>query len=84
MSNTIEVRMEGGSLLYVPATVDYCSCGYRSARTKAERERYVQILMGWNLPHDVALDLAKGKIDWHRDGNAVVFRVEAGRMAPRN
>lgn len=85
MSKTIQVSLESNPLVFVPGMVEYCSCGYRTARTKKERERFVQIILrGWNLPQDVVVDLLTGKIDWNADGTSVVFRVEAGRMAPRN
>ena len=70
------------SILSTPSVIAWAGCGYRSARKKAEKDRFISMIVkGYNIPPKVVEDLFRERIKWSiEEGTDVVFYCEQSRL----
>jgi hypothetical protein len=78
---TLRSYVTNMAVLSTPSMIDWAGCAYRTAKKKAEKDRFVRIISeGYFLPPEVVIDLLREKIKWSREGTDVVFYCEQARL----
>ena len=78
---TLRSYVTNMSQLSTPSVISWAGCAYRTAKNKAEKDRFVRIVVnGYNIPPEVVIDLFKEEIRWTIEGTNVVFYCEQARL----
>jgi hypothetical protein len=78
---TLRSYVTNMAVLSTPSVISWAGCAYRTAKNKAEKDRFVRIVVnGYNIPPEVVIDLFKEEIKWSQEGTNVVFYCEQARL----
>jgi len=78
---TLRSYVTNMAVLSTPSVISWAGCAYRTAKNKAEKDRFVRIVVnGYNIPPEVVIDLFKEEIRWTIEGTNVVFYCEQARL----
>jgi len=64
--NSVDVRLTSGPMIYAPGIFRYAQHGYKTSRKKADKQRFISIIMAWEHPmmnKNVAEGILSGKIE---------------------
>lgn len=64
--NSIDCQLVSGPMIHAPTIFRYAQHGYKTSRKKAEKKKFVNLLMAWEHPmmtESIAEALLSGKIE---------------------
>lgn len=77
----VNCKLISGPMIYAPNIFRYAQHGYRTSRKKAEKQKFVNIIMAWEHPMltaQIAEGILSGKIETviHEEAGEVEFTIE--------
>ena len=82
----VSVRLNSDAGVHTPGLIRWCLSGWQSEKTRRRKQPFLDVMMGYGLPDDVATRLLDGALSYRVEGDTVVFDLdepEARRIAQR-
>ena len=79
--NSVSVRLTSNPMIHAPGIFRYAQHGYKTSRKKADKQKFVNLIMSWEHPmmdETVVHGILSGKVDVtiFEDAGEVEFTIE--------
>jgi len=79
--NSVDIKLTSGPMIHAPGIFRYAQHGYKTSRKKADKKRFISIIMSWEHPmmtEQVAEGILSGKIEtkMHEEAGEVEFTID--------
>ena len=77
----VTIRLNSDAGVNTPGLIRWCLTGWQSEKTRRRKQPFLDVMMGYGLPEDIATRFLDRALPYAVDGDNVVFDVDEADAA---